>query len=182
MKNSSLLAKKYFNGKLSIIAVLLILLAVFTVSGTLAYLIVTTDSVTNTFVPGSVTCAVEETFDGTTKSDVKVKNTGNVDAYIRAAVVVNWVDADGNVCAQAHTAPTISYNDTDWTKGADGYWYYKEAVAPGALTNNLINTATSTAQADGCKLQIEIIASAIQAEGTGATGAADAWGKVPAGN
>ena len=182
MKSSSLLAKKYFNGKLSILAILLILLAVFSVSGTVAYLIATTDPVTNTFVPGNVSCTVQETFENNEKKDVKVQNTGNVDAYIRAVVIVNWVDADGNVCAQTHTAPSISFNETDWALGSDGFWYYKEAVAPNALTTNLINTATSVAQADGCKLQIEIIASAIQAEGTGATGAADAWGKVPAGN
>ncbi len=178
MKLKEIVNRKLFSSRLSVLA-LLILLGVFSISGTLAYLVVSSSQVTNTFVPGVVTCQVEESFDETTKSDVAIRNTGNVDAYIRAAVVVNWIDAQNNICAATHAAPSIGYNTTDWTQGSDGFWYYTDPVAPNELTANLINTATSAAQADGCRLQIEIIASAIQAEGTGASGAADAWGIDP---
>ena len=162
--------------------VALVLVLGIAVGGTVAYVYTNSDDVINEFTPGNVTCAVQETFDGTTKEDVQIKNTGNVDAYIRAVVIINWVDANGNVCAQNHASPTIEYNDTDWTLGSDGFWYYKEAIAPEALTTNLINTAFGVAQTDGCKLQVQVIASAIQSEGSGATSAQDAWGRTPSGN
>ena len=167
--------------RITLIACLVLVLGI-GVGGTVAYLYTNTQTVNNQFTPGRVTCEVVETFDNNIKSDVKVKNTGNTEAYIRATVIVNWVDADGNVCALTHDAPTITYTtDTKWTKNADGFWYYSDPVAPDAVTTKLIDSAESVYQADGCKLQIKVIASAIQAEGTGATANGPAaWGALPA--
>ena len=68
------------------------------VGGTIAYLITNTGSVVNTFQPAYVTSQVNEDFNngGTTKSNVTITNTGNVSAYIRAAIVITWQDADDN--------------------------------------------------------------------------------------
>ena len=59
-----------------------------TVGGTVAYLVTSTRSITNTFTPSNVTISIEESMSGNVKNDVKIKNTGNTAAYIRAAVVV----------------------------------------------------------------------------------------------
>jgi hypothetical protein len=70
-----------------------------------------------------------------------------------------------------------------WTQGSDGFWYYADPVDPQAYTEILIKTIAPEAQTDGCTLQVNIIASAIQAEGTGAAAnSPDAWGIVPGGN
>lgn len=148
------------------------------VGGTIAYLITNTGSVVNTFQPAHVTSEVQETFDKNVKSEVKIKNTGNVSAYIRAAIVITWKDVDGNTMpAQpaAGTDYTLSINTTDWTQ-VDGYYYYKEAVAANGTTSNLINSCSPiyTNYTDGRKLCVEVIGSAIQAEPT--TAVQNAWG------
>ena len=154
------------------------------VGGTIAYLITNTGSVVNTFPPAYVTSQVNEDFNngGTTKSNVTITNTGNVSAYIRAAIVITWQDADDNTMPAQPVAGkdyTLSINAADWTQ-EDGYYFYKEAVAAGGTTSNLINSCSPiyTNYTDGRKLCVEVIGSAIQAEGMGATSAQDAFSKA----
>ena len=87
--------KRVMKTKKTVALVALLVLLCCTVAGTVAYLVTSTDPVTNTFTPASVTTEVEEEFDGTTKSDVQIKNTGDIDAYIRAAIIINWADKQG---------------------------------------------------------------------------------------
>ena len=147
--------------------------------GTLAWL-VSNDSASNTFTPGNVSCVVEETFENGVKSGVTIKNTGNIDAYIRAYAVVTWKDAQGNVYGQkpaegrdyTMTMPT----DTGWAAGADGYWYYTSPVANDSSTGVLIDRcalADGAAVPEGYGLSVEIIAEAIQS--LPATTVADVW-------
>lgn len=149
-----------------VVSVLALVLAV--AGGTLAWLTANSGPVTNTFTPAQVTCTVEETFDGTTKSDVKIKNTSNIDAYIRAYVVVTWKDAQGNVYGKPvkDTDYTIEYaTGTGWDKGSDGYYYYTSPVAANdSLTGVLITKCEPVADKApaGYDLSVEIIAEAIQ--------------------
>ncbi len=150
-------------------------------------LIDTTAKLINQFIVGEVEATIAETFDGNTKSNVTVKNNGNVPALMRAKVVVNWVETvtvDGetqyNVIANpaGHTA-SISYNTTNWQLLSDGYYYYKGYVAAGASTEALITEAKATAGTT-YQLQVEVLAEAIQA--TGFTddlvkAVKDAWGR-----
>ena len=197
--------KLFTNKKLVIITATVLLLAV-AVGTTLAFVFTKTDPVENTFTPSKVACAVVEDINDTEtskevvsgspqnieiakKSNVKIKNTGDTDAYIRVAVVVTWKNAEnGNVYA-LKPAEGADYTMTldlanGWVKGADGYYYYKDAVNPNALTNVLITNATQSVTGpvgtDGTQyyLSIEIVASAIQANGMGATSAQDAWVKA----
>lgn len=159
--------------RLTLALTALLLVALLGVGTTLAFLSTGTQEAENVFTPGKVSCKVEEMFDGTVKTDVAVANTGNTDAYIRAAVVATWVrtDGDGNREVSAKT-PTdadysISFNETDWTQGTDGYWYCKKPVAAGASTAALIQECEQTTKGpDGCVLSVEIIASAVQASPT----------------
>ena len=143
------------------------------VSGTIAFIMMQTDSKTNTFDPAQVSCEVTEDFSGTVKSNVAVKNTGNTDAYIRAAVNITWMK-DADASDQTVTARTpqngtdydITYLvNTGWIEGTDGYWYYQSPVVPGANTGTLIENCTQLATAnvpEGYHLSVEIVASAIQ--------------------
>lgn len=193
--------KKFINKKFIVVTALALLLFV-TVGSTLAYIFTKTEPVENTFNPSKVACAVVENNNPdenradivpnvSIKTNVQIKNTGDTDAYIRAAVVVNWMSEDGTkVWATKPVAGedkdyTISYNlSNGWIDGGDGYYYYTQPVDPGDMTNILITSATQNATGpkgtDGTQyyLSIEIVASAIQADGMGAASAKDAWAKA----
>ena len=162
------------------------------VGGTLAYLVTQDGPVENTFTPGRVTSIVSEEFEqgGTTKTNVKIQNTGNVSAYIRAAIVVTWQEVQGNTLPETPTvnddytiACNTGANSNQWTVGSDGYYYYNDVVPADESTANLINSCTrEKTYADGRKLCVEVIGSAIQAEGMGVTSAKAAVEKAATGN
>ena len=159
-----------------VVSVLVLLLAV--AGGTLAWL-TAQDSVNNTFTPAHVTCDVVEEFKDGIKSDVKIKNTSDIPAYIRAYIVVTWKDSTGNVYGKLPVAGTdyeMSINtNKGWTQ-KDGYWYCNTAVASGGFTPVLIDSCTSNDSApdDNYNLSVEIIAEAIQSSPAEAVGTA--WG------
>lgn len=167
------------------LAALLIVAA--SIGGTLAWLTSSPSGIVNTFTPGEVPNEVVETFNGETKSNVRVKNTGNVDAYIRVALVPIWRNKSDNSGAgiaaslsQLTITPALPTGDTavnNWVF-ADGYYYYSDKVAAGASTEALIGTATVNTTHDGKYLELQVLAQSIQADGTGATGAKDAFDKA----
>jgi len=171
------------NRKAVLLVLSLALLIAVGVGGTLAFLTDKTDEVQNTFTPTSVgTHVQEDEFDGKTKTNVKIRNTGDINAYVRAMVVVSWQNDKGDVYAPAPVENVdyeIDWYDSGWVK-ADGYYYYTSAIEPGKSTSNLIDRAIQKQNcADGSyKLHIEIIAESIQAEGMGATSAQDAFTKA----
>ena len=135
----------------------LVLILVCTVGGTVAYLVTHTDPVVNTFTPGEVSCQVEEKFEGNNvKTEAVVKNTGNVPAYIRVAVVANTIDAQGNITGMT-TLPDNWRNAEKWTKSGN-FYYYNDVVQPGDVTANLLTAAGI----DLTGIQVTILASAIQ--------------------
>lgn len=150
-----------------LISMVAILILALTAGTTLAWLKAQTGAVVNTFTPAVVTSQVEESIKDDIKSDVRIKNTSNIDAYIRAAVVINWVDKYGNIAAQQPVEDTdykITYYDSNsgwWEQ--DGYYYYSSAVAPNHLTNEFIKECKAVGNApEGYSLSVEIIADAIQ--------------------
>jgi hypothetical protein len=149
------------------------------VGSTLAYLATQTGQVQNTFEPAYVTSEVQETFANNVKSNVTIKNTGNVSAYIRAAIVVTWKDAAGNTMPQAPGTGDYTLTiGSDWTE-VGGYYYYNKSVAANASTTDLIvRCEPIKPYPDGRKLCVEVIGSAIQSEGMGATSAQDAFQKA----
>lgn len=168
-----------FANALALLSLLLLLLC--GVSGTAAYIVDTSGTLRNTFTPGSVTGTVEEDFDGTVKANVRIRNTGNVSAYLRAALAVTWKDASGRTLPEMPAAGsdyTLSLG-AGWTRGSDGYYYYGAAVAPGDATGNLIDRCTQTeTYPDGRRLCVEVLASAIQALGMGADSAQEAFARA----
>ena len=178
------------SGRRNMLIVLALVLVLCAAGGTIAGLATNTNSVTNTFVPAKVENQIEETTNDGVKSNVKVTNTGDVSAYVRAAVIVNWVDSAGNIAVPpAGAAYSVEYNEgTDakqWTN-ANGYWYYNSVVTPydenstEDTTGVLIVKAQETNAPAGYHLQVTIVAESIQAEGMGAVSAQDAWAKAAA--
>lgn len=183
--------KKHRPGRakaLLLIASLAVLLTA-TVGSTAAWLVSKPAAVENDFVPGKVACQVLEKFDtesGTSvKRNVRVKNTGNTDAYIRVLLVFTWKDKDGNIFSnkpQEGKDYQINKNLTDWIKqesDAGAYFYYKKPVAPGAETVELIDSLRQTPGVTGpengkYKLSVDILADAVQANPPEAV--KDSWG------
>lgn len=197
--------RKWFS--VAIIAILCCIVS----SITLAYVFTQTEPVDNTFNPAKVACAVVEdngtpitgsiVNTGSSKQNVQIKNTGDTDAYIRVAVVVNWMNADGTrvwatkpveAVEGADGDYTITYNLEDgWFDGGDGFYYYSKAVSPTSpnnLTEILISNAalmsgvTAPVGTDNTQyyLSIEIVASAIQS--TPASTVQKQWGVTVAGD
>ena len=167
---------KRFNSRFVALLSSLVLILGLAAGATFAYLVTDTEAVVNTFTPGKTDITIDEEFDGTTKSDVKVSLTSDsVNSYVRARVIINWVE-DGEILAgmpEGYTE-TIDMNGINWTQNGN-YYYYNGVVAPGGATTNLINSATFTYPEGGnARLQIEILAESIQAEPVSA--ATDAWG------
>ena len=159
-------------GALTIALVLVLALAV---GGTLAYLFTRTDDVQNTFTPSHVTCQVDETFDGTTKRNVNVTNTGDIDAYLRVKLVTYRVNESEQRIGGTATIPDFTPGE-GWVKFGD-YYYYTKPVAPNkqpakALIDSI--KLTNYNDADGGKQVIEVMAEAIQSVPDKAVG--QAWG------
>lgn len=159
-----------------LLAAVIVLLAG-AVGGTWAFLVAQSESVENNFTYAHVRCTINEKFENDVKSDVKIQNTGDIPAYIRARIVVTWKDANGNVSAVPvkNTDYTITFNETDWKQEGD-YWYCKTAVNPNGFTPELITECkkTGTAPKD-YDLSVEILADAIQSEPASAV--TEAWGE-----
>ena len=153
-----------------LIALLSVLTVILGLAGgiTLAYIFTQTQPIENTFRPTEVTVEIEEEFDGSVKSEVKITNTGTAPSYIRAAVVVTWVTSDGSTLAETPVEGEdydITYaENTGWLKGDDGYWYYTTPVNPNESTGILIDECTQLAEKNDCQLAVEILASAIQSD------------------
>jgi len=160
-----------------ILSIVLILILV--VGGTISFVVANSLSVKNNF---------ERTYvESEVNSDLSVTNLGNTEAYIRAAIVVNWMDADGNVRGIAPVAGAdyeLSVNTEDWyLDNTTGFYYYKPIVevngVTGDTTDILVSDVTLKVKApEGYELTVEVVAEAIQATGTknGTPAYSDAWG------
>lgn len=165
-------------GRLAMMVLSVVLLLGVTIGGTIAWLSTKTTPVTNTFTPAEVTCEVEEKFDKTTgvKNDVNVKNTGNIDVYIRVKLVTYRTNDAGQHIGGTAKLPTFKLG-ADWVKYGK-YYYYTLPVAPGEKpAANLADSMTlekSYEDADGGKQALDVMAEAIQSAPEKAVG--EAWG------
>lgn len=179
-------------GRLNATIISVVLILTLAVGGTIAFLSTKTDPVVNTFNPSQVTCSVEENFDGTTKTNVNVKNTGDIPAFIRVKLVTYRTNDQGQHIGGTASLPAFTLG-TGWVKCGD-YYYYTCPVAPGATPAyslaEVIKLTENYTDVDGGHQSIDVIAEAIQAGPEAAVKAA--WGDnfsmsgdnlvVPAGN
>lgn len=159
--------------------VLTVALSLAIVGTTLAYIITQTDILQNIFEPAEVNIEI---------AGDDITNTGDTDVYVRAAVVVNWVDEDGAILSTMPVAGvdyTVEFNTAGgWVQGSDTFWYYTGVVKAANDSNNddvaptLITTLTQTdaQKKEGYTLTVQVLSSAIQATPTEAV--VGAWTSV----
>ncbi len=173
-----------------VVSVLVLLLGI--VGASLAYLTMKTPAVKNEFTYGKVSCEVLEDFDGTVKSNVRIKNTGNIPAYIRARVVVTWKNEKGDIYGTKPVLGSAADEDNknydysfdynpSWicmtTDSGGLYFYFPEFIGPDAETDWMLYNFKKNENAnvpEGYDLSVEILADAIQSEPVSAV--EEAWG------
>ena len=122
------------------------------ISVSIAYMMKSSEEITNTFIPAKVTCQMVEKVattkveskDVSIKKSVKAQNTGNIPAYIRVRVVTYWEDSKGNPVGRTSPENEFGgdwkYNQTDWIYDSQNQtFYYKTPVDAGQLTNELLD-------------------------------------------
>ena len=149
------------------------------VGGTVAWLSTKSATITNTFLPSKVACEVTESFDGRTgvKSNVNVKNTGDIDAYIRVKLVSYRTNDAGQHIGGTAELPAFDLGE-GWVEHG-GYYYYTKPVKPNQkpeadLTNEMTLKGNCDG-ADGGHQAIDVMAEAIQSVPENAVQAA--WGE-----
>lgn len=184
--------KTAHKGRLNATIISVVLILTLAVGGTIAFLSTKTDPVVNTFNPSQVTCSVVEDFDGKTKTNVNVENTGDIPAFIRVKLVAYRTNDAGQHIGGVSEVPAFTLGK-DWARCGD-YYYYTYPVAPGATPADslaeVIKLTENYTDVDGGHQSIDVIAEAIQAGPEAAVKAA--WGDnfsmsgdnlvVPAGN
>lgn len=173
-----------------VVSVLVLLVGI--VGASLAYLTMKTPAVKNEFTYGKVSCEVLEDFDGTVKSNVRIKNTGNIPAYIRARVVVTWKNEKGDIYGTKPVLGSAADEDNknydysfdynpSWicmtTDSGGLYFYFPKFIEPDAETDWMLYNFKKSETAnvpEGYDLSVEILADAIQSEPVSAV--EEAWG------
>ena len=167
----------YIKGRMAAMILSTVLLLALAIGGTVAWLTANTGNVANTFTPSHVACSVTENFDGTTKKNVNVKNTGDTEAYIRVKLVTYRTNDAGQHIGGTATIPSFTLGE-NWVEFG-GYYYYTLPVAAGEKpATNLTETMTLTSSysdADGGHQAIDVMAEAIQSVPEAAVNAA--WGE-----
>ena len=149
-----------------ILSMLLLIVALAAIAGSVgAYMRKQTSTMENIFVPAQVSCEVVETFKGNMKSDIAVKNTSTIDAYLRLRMVSYWIDENGDILAKTSPKVVVPLNTDNWFV-IDNIYYYKKTVEPGACTTDLLLDGQSILltidDEDGSRQVIEVFAEAIQ--------------------
>lgn len=172
-----------YGKKVLLAAAAAMLFATAAVGTSLAFLVDKSITITNTFEPSEVKGDITEEFKNgdEIKKNVVIQNTGDVDAYVRVALVPNWVDASGNIAdevEQGDYAIELALGNSGWFKGSDDYYYYSYPVAPNASTPVLVKSCQplvpkTDAAGNELHFELHVIASLIQAEPDAAV--VEAW-------
>lgn len=160
-----------------VLIVAMALVATMAIGGTMAWFQVNSDKLTNAFTPGEVGGEVIEDFDGNVKRNVAVKNTGNVEAYVRVALVPTWEDADGNILPETASIENLSFTLGSGWFARGGFYYYTNKVAAGAITANLADQITVIGAPEGAHMNLQILTEVIQANPADAV--TESWGITP---
>lgn len=163
--------------KIAIVLSCVLILAIGS-AGIGAYLI-DADSVINSLTIGQNTIEIVEVFDPpevepgvTFTKDVKVKNTGPTECYVRIKALLSNSHME-QYCE-------IDWNVTDWIYNAvDGYYYYPAALLSGAETPSLMTTVKIKDDAPEAELvdfNIIVYAESVEShQGEGFSTYTEAW-------
>ena len=148
--------------------VLLVLALILVCTVTLAYMFTRTERTVNQFSKAIVSCDILEKFeDEISKTEITVKNTGNISAYMRVRLVSYWVNGDDKIVGKTAQVPSFDLAD-GWIPLGDDTYCYTRPIAVGDKTPNLLTTAMTLQKEDDYIQVVEVIADAIQSEPTDA--------------
>lgn len=163
-----------------ILPVALLMILILACGSVYAYMFGRTNSASTTFIPAKVSCEVDETFEENQKRVITIKNTSNVDAYLRVRLVTYWIDGNGNVAPKSSPALSVDYDKDRWVAGSsNNTFYYKVPVAsydPASgkgITETLLKTPITLRTEDGYRQVVDVFAEAIQSNPTSAV--TEAW-------
>ena len=144
------------------------ILSVSAVALTSAYLYAQAE-VVNTADKGEVTNRIDEEFNGTEKTNVKIENTGNVSSFVRVAIIPIWRDESGNPAPlTAEGTYTIEINTDDWIEDGNGFYYCKTDIEPSEFTPVLIESCTVndnlSEDYNGMTFDLQVLAQSIQSD------------------
>lgn len=147
------------------IALSILLVAVVLVGGTLAYLVTQTELLTNTFAVVDIDTEIEETPDDGSESTKQptVKNNSNVPVYVRAIAVVTTEEGSSVPVSDADVKINYAYQDTDWVKNGD-YYYYTEPVASNGSTDMLFDGVKVNITDTGAKFAVYVYHESVEAK------------------
>lgn len=167
--------RSHINVRLTAIVLATVTLLALAVGGTIAWIKADTTPVQNTFTYASVTTTVEEKLEDNVKKDVKARNTGDINAFIRIKLVPYRTNAEGQRIGGDATLNQFDIG-ADW-KYYNGFYYYTKPVAPGDPTGVLATEIVlkTYTDADGGYQSLDVMAEAIQS--TPEQAVKDAWGQ-----
>lgn len=133
-----------------------LLVALIASSTTLAYFVVSTDPLINTFTFAKVDTEIEEPNEGTAQQKKPViVNEGDTDVFVRARVIVATLPDSSQLMTaedllfQYNDSRYSPFQDTDWIDTeaywdeshveADGWYYYSQKLASGNRTEPLFD-------------------------------------------
>ena len=116
-----------------------------------------------------VTNSIYETFPEETvvtgkeyAKEVAVKNEGTARTYVRVRVLVSPESV-----LQQGVSTDLGTRSDKWVDGGDGFWYYAEALAPGASTELLMSKVMVAADVAETDFDITAYEESVIAVGTG---------------
>ena len=142
------------------------------------------------------------------KRNIAITNDGNAEIFVRAELVGNWINSNGQILAswreddsygtfvssKGSNAKLSEILDDNWQKAADGFYYYKYYVKPReVLKNNMFDTFTLSSKPHDSEgkwegnvdmqidaLELTILVQAVRADSEKASAIA-AWGSANVG-
>ena len=128
-------------------------------SYSLAFLNNRTAKVENTINKAHSDVLISEDFDGTTKSSIKIKNTGTTPEYIRVKIITNW---QSNNQIIAKSSPNLEIKVAKNWILIDGFYYYQDIVDIGQEVELLEEPIILNNDSSGNKMCVDVLASSIQ--------------------
>lgn len=127
---------------------------------------------------------VDDVVTSNIKNQLTLTNTGTAPEFVRAAIVGNWVDADGKIVAAwdktQGTFNGLCASGSNWVAGPDGFYYYTKPILGGRATANKLftsYTAPNPVPVAGAHLELSILGQAVIWDSS-KTAVTSAWGST----
>lgn len=142
---------------------IILLISIMIAGGSMAWFTSSPEEEISDFKMGTVEVEVIKS----SLEDVKVKNIGTSESYVRVRVIPRW-----NKSSLSVSNVSINFSSNNWTsKQLDGYYYYKYPLKTNDMTKGLIDSVrfgTLTEGYEDAVFTLKVVAEGVQT-------ANDAW-------